>query len=162
MEAKKSIWWNIPKTLRKKKPKSTPKVETKMENNFQISNKRLREFCGIKTRMQCCCKIRKTNSRLYSELENRRHGGNYFDKLGTGEASGRILCLILDVIWIFTDPLKMKLKRGKMTHKLLRKCNQWRMIERIGFVTGIDKAEKYSKIYAESCNRVKSCLRVIE
>lgn len=66
----------------------------------------------------------KTNSRLYLELENRRHGGNNFDKPDTGEASGRILCLILDVICIFTDPLKMNLKKGKMTHKLLRKCNQ--------------------------------------
>lgn len=95
-----------------------------MENNIQISNKRLGEFCGIRTRMQCCCKIRKTNSRLYLELENRRHGGNSFDKPDTGEASGRILCLILDVICIFTDLLKMNLKKGKMTHKLLRKCNQ--------------------------------------
>lgn len=74
--------------------------------------------------MKCCCKIRKTNSRLYSELENRSHSGNYFDKLGTGKASGRILCLILDFICIFTDPLKINLKRGKMIHKLLRKCNQ--------------------------------------
>lgn len=35
--------------------------------------------------MKCCCKIGKTNSTLYSELKNRRHGGNYFDKLGTGK-----------------------------------------------------------------------------
>lgn len=103
--------------------------------------------------------IRKANSRLYSELEDRRHGGNYFDKLGTGETSGRILCLILDFICILTDPLKMNLKRGKITHKQLRKCNQWRMIERIGFFTGIDKAEKYNKIFLESCYRVESCLQ---
>lgn len=108
----------------KKTPNPQQRWKTKMGNNFQISNKRLGEFCGIKTRMQCCCKIRKTNSKLYSEQENRRHGSNYFDKPGTGEASGRILCLIFDVICIFTDPLKMNLKRGKMTHKLLRKCNR--------------------------------------
>lgn len=146
-------------SLRKMKHKPISKVETKMENNFQISNKRLGEFCGIKRRLQCSCKIRKTISRLYSELKTRRHGGNYFDKLGTGKASGRILCLSLYFICIFTDPLKMNLKRGKMTHKLLRKCNQWRMIERIGFFTGIDKAEKHNKMFAESGYRVKSCLQ---
>ena len=84
-----------------------------MENSLQTPKERLGEFWGIKTKMQCCCKRRKTNFRLYSELENRRHGGNYFYELGTGGASERIWCLILDIICIFTHPLKMKLKRGK-------------------------------------------------
>lgn len=45
-----------------------------MVNDFQILKKRLGEFWVIKIQMQCCCKRRKTNSRLFSQLENRSHG----------------------------------------------------------------------------------------
>jgi len=66
-----------PKNQNHNKPQQRRKM--KMENNFQIAKKRLGEIRGIKKKLQCCCKTRKTNSRLYLELENRKHGGNYFD-----------------------------------------------------------------------------------
>lgn len=75
------------------KPPHNRGTKPKRGITFKYQRKGLGSSGGLKQECNVAAR-RKTNSRWCSELKNRQHGGNYFDKFGTGGASGRIWCLI--------------------------------------------------------------------
>lgn len=96
----KSTWLNSPKSIAKIIPKGKQN-KTKIQQQYnkgskpkwRITFKYWRKSLRNSGELKQECNVAAKEERLilgYSELENRKHGGNYFYKLGTGGASGRI------------------------------------------------------------------------